>query len=217
MLYKAMNWLRRLAGASPRNTKPSIIAFLDRSADSYQNLPAQGHIGAVLRYDQHFLERAKTQWQFGDWHSLAAMERSSFEHHPDRAKLVLLAAAGRLQKGNSEEARLFLKLAEDWGCEKRLIGQILIAGAHNSLGRVAASAGLDARAVEHFEHAINIGLPGSDSKLLIAVRINQQASQLAVAGKDISTSLFSIRRGDKTAGIISDSLQSLYSSTEKYK
>jgi hypothetical protein len=29
---------------------------------------------AVVPYDENLLERARTQWQFGDWQSLASLE-----------------------------------------------------------------------------------------------------------------------------------------------
>ncbi len=42
-------------------------------------------------YDENLLERARTQWQFGDWASLMKLERDTLQHHPDRAKLALLS------------------------------------------------------------------------------------------------------------------------------
>jgi hypothetical protein len=78
----------------------------------------------VVPYDENLLERSRTQWHFGDWESLAKLERDTLQHHPDRAKLALLAAAGHLQQGNSQEARQFTRLAQDWGCSKKLISQI---------------------------------------------------------------------------------------------
>ena len=57
------------------------------------------------------LEQANTQWQTGDWHSLAKLQRDSLQHHPDRAQLALLAAAGRLQMGKDAEAKPFIRLA----------------------------------------------------------------------------------------------------------
>jgi hypothetical protein len=50
-------------------------------------------------YDENLLERSRTQWQFGDWDSLAKIDREMLQHHPDRAKLALLATAGQLQTG----------------------------------------------------------------------------------------------------------------------
>ena len=64
------------------------------------------------------LAQASAQWQTGDWHSLAKLQRDTLQHHPDRAQLALLAAAVRLQTGASYEAREFLRLAQDWASVK---------------------------------------------------------------------------------------------------
>jgi hypothetical protein len=132
----------------------------------------------VVPYDENLLERSRTQWQFGDWESLAKLERDTLQHHLDRAKLALLAAAGHLQQGNSQAARQFTRLAQDWGCSKRLISQILISGVHNSLGRIAAIGNQQHRALQHFEKCISIGTPGSDNKLLSQARIGEQFNQI---------------------------------------
>ncbi|EXI68583.1 MAG: hypothetical protein AW08_00895 [Candidatus Accumulibacter adjunctus] len=133
---------------------------------------------AVVPYDESLLERARTQWQFGDWRSLAQLTRDTLQHHPDRAKLTLLAAAGRLQIGQEAEAKQFLRLAQDWGVSKRLISQFLIAGVHNSLGRAAAIGNRQPRALQHFENAIAVGTPGGDLRLLAQARIGEQMQQL---------------------------------------
>ena len=165
--------------------------------------PAQAHGGAIpthspsghtevihaaehqsaypVPYDENLLERARTQWQFGDWQSLAALNRDTLQHHPDRAKLALLAAAGHMQQGDTHVARQFICLAQDWGCSKKLVSQILIAGVHNTLGRAAATSGEELRARQHFEAAIASGTPGSDIKLLTQARLGEQFSQLGLA------------------------------------
>jgi hypothetical protein len=112
-------------------------------------------------YDENLLECARIQWQFGDWDSLAKIDRDTLQHHPDRAKLALLAAAGRLQRGQDAEAKVYIRLAQDWGVSKKLISQILIAGVHNSIGRAAAIGNQQHRALHHFENAIRIGTPAS--------------------------------------------------------
>jgi hypothetical protein len=133
-------------------------------------------------YDENLLERSRTQWQFGDWESLAALNRETLQHHPDRAKLALLAAAGHTQQGNIPAARHFAQLARDWGCSKALMNQVLIAGVHNTLGRAAAISGFGQNALKHFESAINTGSPGSDRKLLTQARVTKQLEQLNSMG-----------------------------------
>lgn len=180
MLHSVMKWLRRLIGSPPRDPKPAPIALPDQSGSSTEDQMAifsDEHAGTIVPYDENLLERAKTQWQFGDWQSLAAIDHNSLEHHPERAKLALLTAAGHAQLGDMATARQLIDLAEDWGCSKRLIAQILIAGVHNSLGRAAANIGQEARAFAHFKDSVAIGTPGNDVKLLVTARINQQIHQ----------------------------------------
>lgn len=134
----------------------------------------------VVPYDENLLDRARTQWQFGDWQSLAGIHQGSLQHHPDRAKLALLAAAGRLQTGEDAEAKAYIRLAQNWGVSKKLISQILIAGVHNSIGRAAAIGNQQHRALQHFEKAIQIGTPGSDANLLTRARAGEQLNQLGL-------------------------------------
>ena len=131
-------------------------------------------------YDENLLERSRTQWQFGDWQSLAQLNLDTLQHHPDRAKLALLAAAGRLQTDNTSEAKQYIRLAQNWGVSKKLITQILAAGVHNSLGRAAAIGNQSHRALQHFENAITIGTPSSDAKLLTQARTGEQLHQLGL-------------------------------------
>jgi len=137
---------------------------------------------ALVPYDENLLERARIQWQFGDWDGLTKIERGALQHHPDRAKLALLAAAGNLQANNSGVAREFIRLAKDWGCSKKLLTQILVAGVHNSLGRAAAVVGRQSQALQHFESAIAVGTPGAEFGLLVEARTRQQFAQLGLPG-----------------------------------
>lgn len=135
---------------------------------------------SIVPYDENLLERARTQWQFGDWQSLVKLNRETLQHHPDRAKLALLAAAGRLQMGLDMEGKQLLRLAKDWGVSKKLLSQVLIAGVHNSLGRAAAISNQQERAVQHFQNSIRLGTPGSEARLLATARIHQQYEQLGL-------------------------------------
>lgn len=135
---------------------------------------------SVVPFDENLLERSRTQWQFGDWQSLALLKRATLQHHPDRAKLALLAAAGHMQCGSVDQARGYVRLAKEWGCDKKLVRRILIAGVHNSLGRMAALAGEETRAMEHFEHSIELGARGNDTRLLREARIMHQYGQMGL-------------------------------------
>jgi|CXWL01.1.fsa_nt_gi FkbM family methyltransferase len=131
-------------------------------------------------YDENLLECSNTQWQFGDWVSLAALDRNALKHHPDRAKLALLAAAGNIQINNAGKARQFIRSAQDWGCGKNLVSQILIAGVHNTLGRAAALMGQESRAYKHFERAVAIGTPGNEVRLISQARAGEQYRQIGL-------------------------------------
>lgn len=134
----------------------------------------------AIPYDENLLERARVQWQFGDWLSLAKIERQALQHHPDRAKLALLACAGHLQLGNIEGARKFMQLALDWGCNRKLFTQILVAGVHNSLGRACAQSGKYSRALRHLEQSVHLGAGGGDTRLLVRARSSEQFMQLGL-------------------------------------
>lgn len=140
----------------------------------------QQAVQLIVPYDENLLERRRTQWQFGDWESLATLERDTLQHHPDRAKLALLAAAGRLQTGQDAEARQYIRLAQDWGVSKKLISEIIIAGVHNSIGRAAAIGNQQQRAIKHFERAIVIGAPRVDHRLVTQGRIDHQLKKLSL-------------------------------------
>lgn len=149
-------------------------------------------------YNENLLDRARTHWQFGDWESLAALSREEIEGHPERAKLALLAAAGRLQTGRDTDTIQYIRLAQDWGASKKLISQILIAGVHNSIGRAAAIGNQQHRALQHFENAIQIGTPGTDTKLLTQARSGFQLSQIGIEPLENGQLRFSPHKAQST-------------------
>jgi hypothetical protein len=105
----------------------------------------------------------------------------SLQHHPDRARLALLAASGYAQLGDIENARYFAQLAQDLGCEKKLIVQIFTAGVYNNLGRAAVYDGQQARAQKYFESAIDAGMPCGEIRLLAKARFTEQLKQICNA------------------------------------
>jgi len=48
-------------------------------------------------------------------------------------KLALVVAAAWQQAGDHAAARRFMDLAKKWGCDKKLMAQLLVAGVHNTL------------------------------------------------------------------------------------
>ncbi|MBX3670097.1 MAG: FkbM family methyltransferase [Rhodocyclaceae bacterium] len=133
-------------------------------------------------YDENLLERARNQWQFGDWQSLSQIDIGALQHHPDRAKLALLAASGHLQTGELSLGKKCLRLAQDWGLGRGLITRILAAGVHNSLARASVLSGQEQRALIHFETSVAVGSPGGDRHLLAMARIGHQISQFKLPG-----------------------------------
>lgn len=131
-----------------------------------------------ILYDAYLLERARTQWQFGDWDSLIALDSAVLEHHPDRAHLALLVAAGHSQQGDPARARTLVGRALEWGANRQLMARILASGVHNTLGRVSAINQEEARARQHFEAAIEVGSPGGAVRGLVRARTLEQIEQL---------------------------------------
>jgi hypothetical protein len=181
-MFKALgHWLKQAFG-SAQAEQPAMASRPQSEPNSqmteqFDPIDAANHL---VPYDKDLLERARTQWQFGDWHSLADLDRDTLQHHPDRAKLILLAAAGRLQTDKIDEAKQYIRLAKDWGVSKNLLTRILAAGVHNSLGRAAAIAGEQPRALQHFYSALATGSPGSEARLLAQARISHQYQQLGL-------------------------------------
>ena len=172
MFNAIANWLRH------RKAQPS-----DNHSETQANMVVENSEttdSQLVPYDENLLERSRTQWQFGDWQSLALLQRETLQHHPERAKLALLAAAGHQQLGNMPVAHQFTRLAQDWGCSKKLISQILIAGVHNTLGRAAAIGGRPQQALQHFENSVKIATPGGDLRLLVQARAREELAQLGL-------------------------------------
>lgn len=137
-------------------------------------------INSAEEHDLSLLDRARTQWQFGDWKSLMKLERDTLKHHPERAKLALLVAAAHMQQGDMMVARQFTRLAQDWGCSKKLVSQILIAGVHNSLGRAAAIMGQLDQAQLHFDESVRVGMSNGNMQLIGSARGYSQLDSLGL-------------------------------------
>ena len=188
-MFKSLgHWFKQIFGSSQPD-QPRVASLPQAESDSqmaeqFDSIDAASHL---VPYDENLLERARTQWQFGDWQSLAKLDRDTLQHHPDRAKLILLAAAGRLQIGQASEARQYIRLAQDWGCSKKHISQVLISGVHNTIGMAAAIGGQQQRSALHFEKAIRVGAPSSEIQLLTQARTAHQVGYFDEMGLQIQT------------------------------
>jgi|CXWL01.1.fsa_nt_gi FkbM family methyltransferase len=179
MLSTLRTLLTRWLG-SPAQTDGSDTPPQSAQTDTRAISTEEHAISQSVPYDENLLERARTQWQLGDWASLIELKQDTLQHHPDRAKLALLAAAGHMQQGDAQAARKFTRLAQDWGCSKKLVSQILVAGVHNTLGRAAAASGQEKRALKHFETSIAVVMPQSDTRLLGQTRIIRETAKLGL-------------------------------------
>jgi predicted TPR repeat methyltransferase len=125
------------------------------------------------------LDRARIQWLMGDWEGLSKIDLEQIEHHPDRAKIALLASAGLMQAGEDIKAQQFIRIARDWGVSKKLACNILAAGMHNNLGRAAVVSGNQILALKHFEKAIVVGNHSSEKNFLAQARISEKYKRIA--------------------------------------
>lgn len=152
-----------------------------------KNAKRQGHKSRHLKalpapdrsYDPTLLEKSRIAWQHGDWADLARLGLESLTHHPDRARLALIVAAAHAQLGDMQQARLFTRQALDWGCTATVVAQVLIASAHNALGRVATCLE-DASAANHFTAALRLVEPHADLPLLSRSRQIREVTRLGL-------------------------------------
>ena len=142
------------------------------------------HEGQLEPFDKHLLERAKTQWQFGDWESLAELTLDRLTNHPQRARLALLAASGQAQCGDLEEAKASVRQAEAWGANRNQMARALASGVYNALGKAAAVAGQPERALPLFRMALTVAGPAHEVRLSTGVRIRQQLAQLGFVNSE---------------------------------
>jgi FkbM family methyltransferase len=167
LLSKILRWLG--GSSAPKDDPPPEEESLE-GVDSAEDETTS----EVVIYDENLYERARTQWQFGDWESLAQIEYESLIHHPQRARLALLVASGHQQRGDTDATREFTRLAREWGASKKLVSQVLIAGVYNTLGKASALCGQQQRAIGHFEQSLRTAGDGGDVRLLAEARGGRQ-------------------------------------------
>lgn len=133
-----------------------------------------------LKANENLLNCIRIQWQLGEWLSLYQLDERSIKHHPDRAELALFAAAGRLHLMEYIEAYQYIRIAQNWGASKQKINQILIAGVHYNLGRIALLSNKNDKAMEHYTNTIAIGTPESEVSLMTQVLLDKQIKELGI-------------------------------------
>jgi len=134
--------------------------------------------GLLPTSDDEILDRSRMQWQFGDWDNLAAMDWQVIERHPQRAELALLIGAAHQQLGNGDAARSHVVKALEWNCNWRHALEVVLAGVHNTLGRMSAIRHEEARALHHFQNAVS-GV-GGDARLACQARSVREIVRLGL-------------------------------------
>lgn len=164
--------------------QPTPVVVYPTDEPAATTAPAELHPASpqLVAYDENLYDKAKTQWQFGDWHSLANMDDSSLTNHPEAGKLFLLKATAQSQLGNISDAMSSLKQAQQCGIQKKLIAKLLVSGVYNTLGKTALIAGQQQRALGYFEQSLSNSAMAGDVGLLVQARVQQNALTLISRG-----------------------------------
>lgn len=144
------------------------------------------------------VQRAITQWQFGDWTNLSRLDPKTFENPRDRALVAALCAVSHLQLGNETAALDCVKLAVASGCERRTLLMALLSGVHNTLGRTAAILGQEKRAQAHFTEAIALSPFACDQYLISAARMQHQFLQLGMSAPQLEDQAIEGQRAESS-------------------
>ncbi len=147
-----------------RSERPNVSCVTEQTDLVMQ----ENTFNVVGPYDPSLLDRARQQWQHGDWESLVDIAEIDLGHHPDRAKLALLAAAGYQQLDDMDNCKKYVRIARQLGCDNQIIARLLLAGVHNSLGKLAALKKDDEKTRSHFGAAVNLRMSGKTQDLNLA-------------------------------------------------
>lgn len=126
------------------------------------------------------LSLAKTNWYFGEWKALTKIEIEILENHPDAGLLAALKAAGHQQLNEMDKARQYVRAARQLGCDDDIISRLLIAGVHNTLGKIAALQNNDDKTLQHFKVSVDLGGKGQQAKLARHARSVKEITRLGL-------------------------------------
>ncbi len=132
------------------------------------------------------LSRAKMLWLFGEWRMLAELGNHELSDHPERDRLALFTASGYSQLGEKEPAERWIRKALEWGCSPRLVAQVLIAGVHNTLGRVSALKKDEPRTARHFGAATAVGASEQEAAMVRHARSVKEMARLGLLPQSAS-------------------------------
>lgn len=133
----------------------------------------------VTHNQNELLEKAKLHWFYGEWEQLTSYRQEDLENHADRAYLMLLIAAAHHQQGSFETAKLLGLQALKWGGEPKALAKIFIAGAYNTLGRIAALQSNESKMEQAFIESVNVGL-AKDIELIAHSRATREMAKLGL-------------------------------------
>jgi hypothetical protein len=173
--------LRRWFGVHVQSRPAKALAVEADLAHSSRLDSITVHVATAVHaetYDPNLLERARIHWRVGDWNSITNLDLHVLAQHPDRAKLALVVASAWQQRNDQAAARRFVLMAREWGCDKKLVAQLLVAGVYNTLGRAAALNRDESRALEYFRAAVSGA--GGDLKSAAQSRSLRELSQLGL-------------------------------------
>lgn len=114
-------------------------------------------------------DRARTQWQLGDWDSLAVADAETLQEEPRRAELAALAACAHLQRGNKTDARRLLTAASRWSCPPDFLARALAAGIESNMARYHEVCGHTEKSQRLL--AASAGAFGGDGRLAAQMRL----------------------------------------------
>lgn len=175
----------RVDSSMPTSARTDLVEL---SAELNQDPEAVGALSEGL------LDKARTQWQFGDWNSLTTITREQIEHQPDKAKIALFVATGHSQSGNFSEAASFIRLSKDWGCPHQLLARHLVSGVFNTIARAMTISQQPEKSIEYFSSSIDIASGSNTPRLIVNARVMEQRSQLIARSQSISFLGNSVRR-----------------------
>ncbi|WP_346839846.1 FkbM family methyltransferase [Microbulbifer sp. SAOS-129_SWC] len=169
-------------------------------------------MGLMEEANGELLAEMKASWYFGQWDKLASISLNECPHDSDLAIIAALKAAGHQQLNEIDECKKYVRLARRLGCDERLVARLLIAGVHNSLGKISALKGEDTASLDHFDAAVNVGGVSSRRSLARQSRAVTEMAKIGLlpqASKLLKTELEVIRGDDFRGGYFSEKLKVL--------
>lgn len=176
-------------------------------------------------YDAGSLSKAKTNWYFGEWQDLADLNLRELEGHPDIHILAALKAAGHQQLDDMDNCKKYIRIARQLGCDNQIIARLLLAGVHNSLGKLAALKKDDEKTRAHFSAAVNLRMSGKTQDLKLARHarsvkeiaklglLPQAAALIDIRVANLSLSKFDSAKQQASIALLKNQQQALLSLT----